>query len=464
MKKVFSLLSLSVIGMMTACTPSTDQPTPAANTPTVSTAPAVKVDDTTYTCGGNVTDPGSSPVAERGVAVSLDPNPTIDDANDIKIAIGSGVGAFNTNIAPFVAGYTYHIRAYASNASGTTYGNDISVTPSGGGHPGACNVVEVNEDIKAPTTWVSGSVYVVKKWVNVNSPLVIQPGVIIKFVDANCGLSANAKITADASSTNPIIFTSYKDDNYCGDNNGDGAATTASKGDWGYVEMRGGQHGSVFRNCKFFYGGGNSGGNVIVVNTGTGNIHDFTFDNCTFAHTFGNGTSNKAAFAGGDMHDPSVSVVTNCVFYDNAVPIYITSSYALDPSNIYHNPANPSETNKYNGIFCFSYGLAGKTVAYMEDEVPYVLSQGLYTGGSGQLFKVGPNVIIKIPAGSGYEINGGVSNFSIDPTAIFTSDRDDAHGGDTNGDGNASTPGKGDWKGISVGSIWLQNNVFYATN
>jgi hypothetical protein len=90
------------------------------------------------------------------------------------------------------------------------------------------------------------------------------------------------------------------------------------------------------------------------------------------------------------MKDPSVSVLTNNIFYDNAIPIYIVSSYALDPSNSYHNPDNINETNKYNGIYVWSYGLSGKTVTYKETEVPYVLSQGLGAGGSGQLLAWAP--------------------------------------------------------------------------
>ena len=36
-------------------------------------------------------------------------------------------------------------------------------------------------------------------------------------------------------------------------------------------------------------------------------------------------------------------------------------------------------------------------------------------------------------------------------TTIFTSYKDDAHGGDTNADGTASSPSVGDWEGI-----WLE--------
>ncbi|MBS1680344.1 MAG: hypothetical protein JST48_01395 [Bacteroidetes bacterium] len=447
--------------------------TPTSTKPTVTTTSAIKVNDSTYTCGGNVTAQGSSAVTENGVVISLDPAPTIDDANDIKTSISSGTGTFAANIGPFPGGHKYYIRAYAINSKGVAYGDDVTITvdPRGGTNSnGGCTVVEVNADINVVTTWTAGNVYVVKSWINVNAPLTIEPGVIVKFLNANCGIEIYAKTTADGTADKPIIFTSYKDDAYCGDTNGDGTATTGSKGDWGRLTMRGDQHGSLFRYCKFLYGGG-SNSNVIKVDA-SGSVNDFTFDHCTFAHTYGTNSYTTAAFNGGNMNDESVSIVTNNIFYDNAIPVYIPSYYGLDASNSYHNPDNTSETNKYNGIFVYGGGMNGRSVVYGETEVPYVFNVGgnaTLSVGSADFLKIEANVILKFGQSSaGVDLGDYPNNANIASSVIFTSYRDDARGGDTNGDGSTSSPATGDWNGYGYwtaghGSyVWVHTNVFYA--
>jgi hypothetical protein len=39
---------------------------------------------------------------------------------------GTGIGAFTSNLTGLVAGTTYYVRAYATNGSGTSYGNQVS--------------------------------------------------------------------------------------------------------------------------------------------------------------------------------------------------------------------------------------------------------------------------------------------------------------------------------------------------
>ena len=99
--------------------------TTGADTPVVTTASATNITSTTATCGGNVTSDGGATISARGVCWSTSPNPTISDNHTTN---GTGTGSFTSNITGLTAGITYYVRAYATNTSGTGYGNQISFT------------------------------------------------------------------------------------------------------------------------------------------------------------------------------------------------------------------------------------------------------------------------------------------------------------------------------------------------
>jgi uncharacterized protein (TIGR02145 family) len=93
--------------------------------PTLTTAPMSSVTATTAVSGGNVLTNGGGTVTGRGVCYSLTANPTISDPNTSD---GTGTGAFVSNLTGLTPGATYHIRAYAVNAGGPAYGNEIIFT------------------------------------------------------------------------------------------------------------------------------------------------------------------------------------------------------------------------------------------------------------------------------------------------------------------------------------------------
>ena len=464
MKKLLSFFAVTGIALLSGCSAGDDQPTPDNPTapPTVTTAAPVKVNDSTYTCGGNVTAQGAAPVTGRGVVVSLDPNPSLDDPNDVYVAMGTGTGAFSLNIHPFYAGYTYHLRAYAKNANGVAYGGDVTVVPTGGPVTG-CPVVPVTGNITTPTRWTTGKVYLVEGNVKVSSVLTIEPGTIVKMKNARLEVISSGKILANGTASGHIVFTSYADDSYCGDSNGDGSATTAQKGDWYSIYLNGGT-GNTFTYCDVLYAGKDDGGyyNAVLISVAG---PSFTFDHCTFAHTLSNATSSAAfAFNGQSyMSDASVSIFTNNVFYDNDRPIYMNDRYNLGTTNSFHNPANPSEGNKRNGIFLSANG-GDANVSYLETEVPFVEQPAMDQGTNGSL-TIGAGVIVKfMPSSGGYYVRTN-RPVNVAPSAIITSYRDDAHGGDTNGDGSATSPATGDWEGIYNTDTrqWINGGtMFYA--
>jgi uncharacterized protein (TIGR02145 family) len=99
-----------------------------AAVPTITTTAVAGIAMTTAVGGGNITFDGGADVTARGVCWSTTADPTV--ALTSKTSDGTGTGTFSSNITGLTAGTTYHIRAYATNSSGTGYGNDLTFTTS----------------------------------------------------------------------------------------------------------------------------------------------------------------------------------------------------------------------------------------------------------------------------------------------------------------------------------------------
>jgi hypothetical protein len=93
--------------------------------PSVTTTAASSITAFTASSGGNVTSDGGGTVTSRGVCWSTSANPTTADS---KTSDGSGTGSFTSSIAGLNPVTTYYVRAYATNSTGTSYGNQVSFT------------------------------------------------------------------------------------------------------------------------------------------------------------------------------------------------------------------------------------------------------------------------------------------------------------------------------------------------
>lgn len=92
---------------------------------TITTTAATSLTSNSAISGGNITSDGGSPVTGRGVCWSTTQYPTIADNHTSD---GSGVGIFSSSITGLSPGTTYYIRAYGTNGTGTSYGNQVIFT------------------------------------------------------------------------------------------------------------------------------------------------------------------------------------------------------------------------------------------------------------------------------------------------------------------------------------------------
>jgi uncharacterized repeat protein (TIGR02543 family)/uncharacterized repeat protein (TIGR01451 family) len=101
--------------------------TTGATAPTVTTAAVSDITTTSAACGGNVTADGGASVTARGVCWSTAENPTTADS---KTSDGTCTGEFVSSLTGLSPGMAYHVRAYATNSVGTSYGDDAEFTTS----------------------------------------------------------------------------------------------------------------------------------------------------------------------------------------------------------------------------------------------------------------------------------------------------------------------------------------------
>lgn len=91
--------------------------------PILTTAELSAITFSSASCGGNINLDGGTPVTARGICWSTSENPDIEDN---KTTDGVGTGNFTSNLSLLITNTTYYIRAYATNDTGTGYGNEIS--------------------------------------------------------------------------------------------------------------------------------------------------------------------------------------------------------------------------------------------------------------------------------------------------------------------------------------------------
>jgi len=101
---------------------------------------------------GEVTDEGSSSVTERGICWSTSLNPTTSDTH---VSNGTGTGTYTVDLTGLTSNTTYYVRAYATNSSGTSYGDNVSFTTAPGA--GDCALIADYPYLQTFDSWTTST-------------------------------------------------------------------------------------------------------------------------------------------------------------------------------------------------------------------------------------------------------------------------------------------------------------------
>lgn len=125
--------------------------------PTISTNSVKDITINSALCGGVITSDGGFEITQRGLCWSTLEAPSI---TDLKVACGTGVGEFTGVLSGLSSNTKYYVRAYASNAIGTSYGEQRSFTTAGSGGEITKPTVTTNpvSDITTNTASCGGNV------------------------------------------------------------------------------------------------------------------------------------------------------------------------------------------------------------------------------------------------------------------------------------------------------------------
>ncbi len=282
--------------------------------------------------------------------------------------------------------------------------------------------------------------------INVGRTFTVGPGVIFKWATATRRVSVTGALVCNGTANAPVVFTSLADDAIGGDTGRDGP-TVGTPGDWPGLSFGGTADASELRFTSVRFGGNNLAGAVELLNGADILLVDTAIERSAtlgLRLTSSRPIVRRCRFDGNLGRAVDGFAWTQMTRFSDCTA---TGNVLGDYTRLVNGATGASGTSTRVDVWNTLNG-DGVIVA----DVRTVMN-------SNTSLQLGAGLIVKFTAASasssGFTAGGPGTSLFFDGRGyapiVLTSFLDDDHGGDTNGDGNASAPGPGSWGRVEYG-------------